>query len=92
MGNPSDNITPNTVILIILLNELNDISELEVNQTLSKFIIDRILVRKSFSKLNYQSQKVWLTFKEFQEDLKKEVKNPLLPRLVSEKVLSKPNK
>ena len=48
MGNPSDSITPNTVILIILLNELNDINELEINQTLSKFIIDRILVRNNF--------------------------------------------
>lgn len=44
MSGPSESITPNTVLLILLLRELNDINELDINQNLSKFTIDRILV------------------------------------------------
>lgn len=44
MGNPADNITPNTVLVILLLNELSELNDDTVTQSLTKFAIDRILV------------------------------------------------
>lgn len=56
MGSSSDSITPNTVIYIILLNELNEGSDIEINQSLSKFLIDRILV-KLITFFNFRAKK-----------------------------------
>jgi hypothetical protein len=44
MPNPNDSVTPNTVLFVLLLNELNESTEMESNQALSKFVIDKILV------------------------------------------------
>ncbi len=41
---PSEYLTPNTVLLVLLLNELNELNETEFDHALNKFVIDRILV------------------------------------------------
>jgi len=42
-----ERLTPNTVLLVLLLNELNELSESDFNQNLNRFVIDRILVNNN---------------------------------------------
>lgn len=84
---PLEPLTPNTVLLVLLLNELNEISESDFNQSLNRFVIDRILVFNIlYNPSFFQNKTVWNTYNEFLSDLNKEARNPLLLRLINEKV------